>query len=122
MPTDPLTSVTAELPTSVVLTYFASAVGVPVLTTLAGGGVDAFAVDAFEDRRGLDPLPDAFGAKTYAEAGWPPSVSASAARSAYGTLVSRVRGFSVSPRPANCTANQRSLPSANRETGRPSGY
>src|SRR6516162_11561660 len=106
MPTDPLTSVTAELPTSVVLTYFASAFGVPVLTTLAGGGVDAFAVDAFEDALGLDPLPDAFGAKTYAEAGWPPNVSASAARSAYGTLVSRVRGRSTSPGPANWTPSQ----------------
>ena len=64
MPTWPFTSVTAELPTSVVLTYLASVFGVPVFTTLAGGGVEAFAVEAFEDALGLDPLPDAFGAKT----------------------------------------------------------
>src|SRR5512138_3525029 len=60
-------------------------------------------------------------ARRYADAGLPPSVSASAARNAYGTLVIGVRGRSTSPTPAKCRPSQRASPDAKMSTGIPSG-
>jgi hypothetical protein len=61
-------------------------------------------------------------ARTYADAGLPPRVSASADRSAYGTLIIRMRGCSLSPARSTCTPSQRACPEAKTSMGNPSGF
>src|SRR5208283_2954292 len=56
-------------------------------------------------------------AKTNAEAGSPPTVCASAAFSAYGTLSRETRGCSACP--CACTPSQRASPATNRSDGKP---
>src|SRR5580765_2233241 len=67
----------------------------------------------------VDVPPMGGAASTNADAGNPPSVCASAAFSAYGTLRNRIRGCS-SP-PLIRTPSQRASPDVNRLSGRPSG-
>ena len=57
---------------------------------------------------------------TKADSGLPPSVSASAAFSAYGTLTSSARGCSASPGDCACTPSQRDSPELNSSSGAPS--
>ena len=62
------------------------------------------------------------GASTYADAGRPPSVSVSEARSAYGTLVIRTRGPSTSPARSTSVPRHRASPLPNTAAGIPSGW
>src|SRR5260370_4252153 len=56
-------------------------------------------------------------ANANADAGMPPSVSASAAFNAYGTLTSSTRGCSSSLGRLTCTPSQRGSPDANNSSG-----
>src|SRR5215471_10508301 len=66
----------------------------------------------------MAPEPFSGAASTKADGGSPPTVSASPAFSAYGTLSSRMRGCS-SP-PFTRTPSQRASPELNKSIGRPS--
>src|SRR5712691_6714873 len=61
-------------------------------------------------------------ASTKADAGMPPSVSASAAFNAYGTLTSKTRGPSTSPGRLTCTPSHRGSPELNSSKGSPSDF
>jgi len=79
--------------------------------------------DVFEE--GATPTPGVAdvsveSARTYADAGLPASVSASAAFSAYGTLARCARGCSTSPARWNRTPTQRGSLVVNRSSGSPS--
>src|SRR5207245_5573012 len=68
----------------------------------------------------LAPPSDEGTASTNDDSGFPPSVSASAAFNAYGTLTSSTRGCSTSLSRLTCTPNQRGSPVVNNPSGNPS--
>ena len=119
MPTLPPDSVIAESPSvpAPPLVHFTMTSVVPVPSTAATGSPSALAV-----ARGTAFLsaPSALGASAKAEAGMPPSVSASAAFKAYGTLTSSTRGCSGTPGWLTCTPSQRASFDVNKSCGNPS--
>src|SRR5580704_3278199 len=121
MPTFPLISAMVELPRALELVQMGMKFFVPLPVMLA-----VETADCEEELTLAAPLlavavvglASSSVDRTYSEAGRPPSVSASAAFKAYGTLSSNARGCSGCP--SACTPNQRASPEANKSMGNPS--
>src|SRR5215471_10639853 len=88
---------------------------VPEPVTLAAGPGEPAAMLEFEAAGTFGPPPGT--ASTNAEGGKPPTVCASPALSAYGTLSNNTRGCSASP--CAWMPSQRASPKANKLAGKP---
>lgn len=121
IPTSPISTM-LELPKSSGLgpVNLAIRFGVPLMTKLRSGADFAVSWEAAASDFSDVFCEPAASASTNAEAGLPPSVSASATLSAYGTLTSSTRGCSSSPGSCSCTPSQRASPELNSSSGRPS--
>src|SRR5262245_14963204 len=116
IPTRPPVSQTADDPRSVADVNFASAVGTPEIRF-----VDADAPYVFDVVPERVPPPVVPGStSTNDDNGLPPSVSASDARSAYGTLTRSARACSRSPTRSTRTPSHRSAVDLKTSSGSPS--